>query len=199
MGEGDSTRGIGLMGASAKIDGLVEAMAGLDKLAKLSTSERDRAFNAGLRKVGRGVRKDAMAEVSNRYAIAARARSQAVQQPRFPNGSSVEIWADRKPRTVFQWAFKPVSYRTRHTKRGMKPLSWQIRKGKAISSRRAFATKGLPWIRSGSRTPINVLHGPSVHGVMRGPTMRGPISQAVDRRLAGDFVPEFQRAMERWL
>lgn len=182
------------------IQGLTEALAGLDKLAKLSTTERDRAFSAGLRKVGRGIRQDAIHEVSNRYAIAARARSQGVQNPRFPNGSSVEIWADRKPRTTFQWAFKPASYKTKHTRRGMKYVSWQIRKGQTITSRTAFVAKNRPWIRrAGTSTPITVVRGPSLHGILRGPTMRQPIEAAAARRVNGDFVPEFHRVIERWL
>lgn len=182
------------------VQGLTEALAGIAKLAKLSTSERDRAFSAGLRKVGRGVRQDAIAKVREGYAISARARSQGILQPRFPNGSSVEIWADRKPRTAFQWAFKPASYRSRQTRRGMKNVSWQIRQGQTVTSPTAFTAKGRPWIRPrGRRRPLNVVRGPSMHGIVRGPTLRQPLEMAVAMRVGSDFVPEFQRVIARWL
>ena len=142
------------------------------------------------------------ARAPGRYNIAAGAVRDDVGKPRFfDRGTTATIAISRQPRTVRQFG-------GRQTTRG---YSFAIIKGERQSFRRGFVGRGpvagLPMQRvrpgseakaAGGRSPIRVVHGPSVGSLFLGDSRFGnAMKKEVEERMSIQFIKGVKRELGR--
>jgi hypothetical protein len=129
-------------------------------LARLSSHDIPKAIKAGVRDAARAGRTTLAQSIGQRYALTAGRIKKDVTQPQYlAGGQTAIIRTNRKPITAMQ--FKP-----RQTSKG---LSMSIFRGERTVVKSGFMAKGLPFRRVGkARMPLEVIKGPSIHGIYTG-------------------------------
>lgn len=163
---------------SARIIGDKELAAAL---ARLSSRDIPKAIKAGVRDAARAGTTTMAKSIGQHYTLKAARIKQDVSKPQYREGGlSAVIKTRRRPITL-------KNYGARLVKSG---LSVSIVKGERFVAQRAFLRVGgsnqelLPFRRRGAaRIPLDVLHGPSIHGIYAGGRHKDAIQQATEHRI----------------
>lgn len=177
---------------SAKIIGNTELA---QTLARLSSHDIPKAIRGGVRYAARGAKTVLAKEITARYTLKSARIKQDIKDPTYKDGGmTAVIRTGRRPITMKQYGARVVR----------SGLSVSIFRGERFVAERAFLRVGgsnnelLPFRRQGRpRIPLDVLHGPSIHGIYSGGKHAQALQQATEERIGQQLEKGILRELGR--
>ena len=175
---------------SARIIGDKELSAAL---ARLSSHDIPKVIKAGVKYAASGAKTVLAKEITARYTLKSARIKQDIKNPTYQDGGMT---------AVIRTGRRPITYKQYGARVVRSGLSVSIFRGERFVAQRAFLRVGgsnqelLPFRRRGpQRIPLEVLHGPSIHGIYIGGKHAQSLQQATQERIGQQLEKGILRAL----